>query len=166
MKKTVLFVAILMVFCVAGSFAVTGIGLQGGYKVADDLANVGLTFSTGRYVMGLDAGIGQDDWTVGFTADRWMANPVVSKPVCWYWALGLAANYQSLNAASVTDVFVGLRLVTGFNMFLGKERNLELYVQGAYQPGIQIYIKNPAEEKTVGFDYLSFPVNAGFRYWF
>jgi len=51
-------------------------------------------------------------------------------------------------------------------MFLGQSKNFELYLQGAYQPGVKIYIKKPADNKAVNFDYLSFPVNAGFRFWF
>ena len=151
-------IALLLVVALASTgavFAKTGVGVQGGYNFGGG-AGAALTFKLDSLpcVFALDLGLG-NGIAVGLTADWWIANPKIEGTWGWYYGVGLAG---SLYLGDVLHFGAYGRALVGTNVFL-LDKFLELYLQAAWQPGL--YIASGIQPVLV-----SFPINAGFRFWF
>lgn len=159
-KKLIAVLALVLVVSTTSVFAI-GIGVQGGYTV-NGVAGGALTFKPDG--SDLIFAINADFWgygvDIGGTADYWVANKTLAKPVNYYYGVGAGAGVNiwgnTLTATVAGRVFIGLNLFTLDNF-------LEVYLQGAWQPGIAIGIGN---EGGVHPMLATFPINAGIRFWF
>ena len=66
-------------------------------------------------------------------------------------------------ADSFSSLSVGPRALLGTNVFL-LDKFLELYLQVAYQPTINIYLSGSNDKAY--FDWIGFNAALGFRVWF
>lgn len=85
----------------------------------------------------------------------WIGNPVISKPLRWYYGWGVAG---SIGFGDPVGLSAGLRVLAGLN-FKVLDNVLEFYLQAAWQPTIIILPE-------IGFNVFYFPVVGGFRFWF
>ena len=160
-KKFLGLFAALVVLGSTGAFASAAIGLQGGYnpdpyRGAYNNGAAALTFKLSSLpcVFALDASIGGGQlYSLGLTADWWIANPKLSGIFHYYYGTGLAGGV-TFGGNAISGAYVGGRFLAGVNVFVVKQ--FELYLQAAIQP---TYYFND------GF-YLPIPVNFGFRFWF
>lgn len=160
MKKRILAViAALFVVGATSAFATTGIGVQGGYTVGGS-GGAALTFKLSNVpaVFAVDAYLGSNAFSIGGTADWWIANPKIEGTWGFFYGVGAAASI-SFVSNSYGGFGFGPRAFIGTNVFL-VNGFLELYAQVAYQPMFWI--------TSGGFNasLLSFPINGGFRIWF
>ena len=157
MKKRALMLAVLVVIGTTSLFAF-GIGAQGGYSIGPNgLGGAALTFKLDNipWVFAADGIFTQNYVAIGGTADMWLANKPLAKPINYYYGWGLAGNFGLGNNFTFG---VYARALGGLNVFL-IDGFLELYLQAAWQPGIQI------SSGGVRFIPVNFPVAAGFRFW-
>lgn len=165
MKKRLL--AALAALFIAGTSSIfaVGIGAQGGYTIGGG-AGGALTFKLDDFpaVFAVDAAFGNYT-SIGVTADWWIQNPELASGSVGSWnyfyGVGLAGS-----VAMSEDIFglnLGVRAVLGTNVFLFDDF-LEFYAQVAYQPTFGIALSG--DYGNAGFNWLGFPVNAGFRVWF
>lgn len=159
MKKR--FLGALLALAVVGSVSAfaTGIGVQGGYNVANGGTGAALTFKLDSFdgVFAVDANFANGQFvSAGLTVDYWVQNPRLAGMFHYYWGPGFAVAYWTNPA-----IYVAFRAVAGVNIF--PIDFLELYAQIAWQPGILIDFNNGF----IGTDWWkSFPVNVGLRFWF
>ncbi len=165
MKKRLLaVVAALFVAGASSAFASAALGVQGGYVAGGGTGNGAITFKVSDVpcVFALDAAFGGSYLSVGLTADWWIANPKIDGTWGYYYGVGLAgaASLSSSGDYSFAQFGFGPRAFVGTNVFI-LNGFLELYAQLAYQP--MFYVGGDS-----GFygNFLSFPVNLGFRFWF
>jgi len=163
MKKLFAVLAVLFIAGTTSVFAKTGLGAQGGYSVGGNGGGA-LTFKVESLpcVFAVDLAVGSSYFDIGGTADWWIANPTIEGTWGYYYGVGVAANVR-LADNSYGGFGVGPRAVLGTNVFL-IDGFLELYAQGAYQPMIGIWANN--NDSGLGFNWLHFPLNIGFRFWF
>ena len=152
-------IALLLVVALASTgavFAKTGLGLQGGYVVGGD-AGAAVTFKIDSLpcVFAVDLGFPAGGLSLGVTADWWIANPKIEGTWGWYYGVGLAG---TIHLGDIFALAVGPRALVGTNVFF-IDNFLEFYVQAAWQPILSIV-------PDFGFGWKSFPINAGFRFWF
>lgn len=163
MKKLTTIIAVLVVFSTASVFAF-GIGAQAGYLAGSNGWDGAITFKLDStpWVFAVNAGGGKGHLRIAGTADMWLGNPNLAGPFNWYYGWGLAAGVNIVDQGGL-GLYLGARLpVLGINVFV-LDGFLEFYLQGAWQPGVGIFFGN---DVTFGFDWLSFPINLGFRFWF
>lgn len=159
MKKR--FLGALLALAVVGSVSAfaTGIGVQGGYNVANGGTGAALTFKLDSFdgVFAVDANFANGQFvSAGLTVDYWVQNPRLAGMFHYYWGPGFAVAYWTNPA-----IYVAFRAVAGVNIF--PVDFLELYAQIAWQPGFYIDFNNGF----IGTDWWkSFPVNVGLRFWF
>ena len=151
-------IALLLVVALASTgavFAKTGLGIQGGYTVGR-FGGAALTFKVDSLpcVFAADFYIG-DSFGLGLTADWWIQNPKIEGTWGWYYGVGLAG---SLHLGNTIGLAVAPRALIGTNVFF-IDNFLEFYLQGAWQPTLDIL-------PSIGFYLVSFPINAGIRFWF
>lgn len=158
MKKLFSVLAVLFVMGTANVFAITGVGLQGGPTVGNNITGSGaVTFKVSSLPCVFALSIPSfDPFALGVTADWWIANPKIERNWGWFYGVGLATAFYT-NSDSASFGFGG-RAFVGTNVFL-LNKFLELYIQGAWNP--MFYISN-------GFkpDLVNFPIDFGFRFWF
>lgn len=168
MKKRILAViAALFVAGATGAFATTGVGVQGGYIVGGSGAGA-LTFKLSNVpaVFAVNGAFSTNSIDVGLTADWWIGNPQISGAWRYFYGVGLAANVNLANDGNgygYGGFGFGPRAVLGTNVFL-INGFLELYAQVAYQPMFYLYANSNNAGLTA--NWVSFPINAGFRIWF
>lgn len=170
-KKIIAVLAMLLGLGTASTFAVTGIGLQSGYTVGVGSAfPLTVTFKVQQLpcVFAVDVGLGSGYFSIGGTADWWIANPKINVKGAngkwrWFYAFGGAVGFSSWSYSygSETYISVAPRAVIGTNYFING--NWEVYGQGAFQPTFLIGFGEYAKSFNMGW---YFPVNVGFRYWF
>lgn len=151
-------IALLLVVALASTgavFAKTGLGIQGGYTVGG-FGGAALTFKVDSLpcVFAADFYIG-DSFGLGLTADWWIQNPKIEGTWGWFYGVGLAG---SLYLGNTIGLAVAPRALIGTNVFF-IDNFLEFYLQGAWQPTLGIL-------PSISFDLVSFPINAGIRFWF
>lgn len=151
-------IALLLVVALASTgavFAKTGLGIQGGYTVGG-FGSAALTFKVDSLpcVFAADFYLG-NSFGLGLTADWWIANPKIEGTWGWYYGVGLAG---TIHLGDIFALAVGPRALVGTNVFF-IDNFLEFYVQAAWQPVLSIV-------PDFGFGWKSFPINAGFRFWF
>ena len=160
MKKLFAVLSVLFVMGTTSVFA-TGIGAQFGGNVTNGGFGSGaaLTFKLDNVpcVFAADLGFGQDYFTAGLTADWWVANPKIEGTWGWYYGVGVGGAVTITNS-NYGGLCVGPRAVLGTNVFIIDE-HLEFYLQGAWQPLVVI-------TDGVTFNWVNFPIAAGFRWWF
>ncbi len=158
------FLGIFAALLVAGSastlFANAAIGLQGGWNVGHGPGGA-ITFKVDSLpcVFAVDGYWWNDNLGLGITADWWIQNPRLVGLLHYYYGLGVGGGFD-IHANQLTDVYIYGRLLAGLNIFVIDP--LELYLQAAFTPGIQIGLR---EGYGTGF-YWGVPVNFGFRVWF
>ena len=158
--------AVIVLACVLGTASVfaTGIGAQAGTVAGHDFGFGGaLTFKLDKspWVFALHVdGLSTNYLGFGLTADNWLANPTFAKPFAYYYGWGLAGSFETFGNGA--RLFVGARLVGGINVFLAKA--FELYAQVAWQPGL--YVGVSGDYAGAHADFVAFPINLGFRFWF
>ena len=155
-KKIIALFLVVALASTGAVFAKTGLGLQGGYVVGGD-AGAAVTFKIDSLpcVFAVDLGFPAGGLSLGVTADWWIQNPKIEGTWGWYYGVGLAG---SLSLGDVLNFGAYGRALVGTNVFL-LDKFLELYLQAAWQPGL--YIASGIHPVLV-----SFPINAGFRFWF
>ena len=154
MKKLFSVLAVLFVLGTVNVFAL-GIGPQGGYDVGGSgTADLTFKLDSSPFVFAVGARLGEYT-SIGVTADIWIANPVIEGTWHYYYGVGLAGNFQI--AGDNGSIFAGGRALVGTNVFL-LNNFIELYLQGAWQPGVLI-------NNGVAYHH-TFPVNVGLRFWF
>lgn len=161
-KRFFCIVSLVLVFSTGSMFAL-GIGAQAGYVAGHNHSNGALTFKldTSPWVFAINVdGINHDYLGIGLTADRWIANKTIGKPIAYYYGWGLAGSLYSAHER-FSNVFLGARALIGLNAFL-VDNFLELYAQIAWQPGVVIHVNG---DDRIYLDAISFPVNIGFRFW-
>jgi len=161
MKKLFSVLAVLFVLGTTSTFA-TGVGAQFGYTVGS-YTGAALTLKLDDLppVFAVDMGFGSNYFSIGGTADWWLANPNITGPLNFYYAPGVAVSFVSVSD-SYTALNIGGRLVGGLNLFLGDV--FEIYLQAAWQPTFVLALSG--DNSSAGFRWNSFPVNLGFRFWF
>ncbi|MCR4899270.1 MAG: hypothetical protein K5907_00445 [Treponema sp.] len=154
MKKLLSMLAVLFVLGTVNVFAL-GIGPQGGYTV-NGAPSGALTFkvASAPCVFAVNADFG-DTVAIGLTADWWIANPKIEGTWGYYYGVGLAG---SINVGNNNALFVGGRALLGTNVFL-INKFIELYLQAAWQPGINI-------DNGIHPTFSQVPLNVGLRFWF
>ena len=163
-KFMAVFAALLVAGSATGIFAKTGLGIQftgnpntysgsvGGAAVTFKLESLPCVFAA-------NAGLGNNHFSFGITADWWLGNPTITTlingPLGWYYGLGLAGAFSSWDNG--VEIFIGGRGVIGLNWYVIKP--LELYLQAAAEIGGAFGVSNyiPA---------FGFPISLGFRFWF
>ncbi|HKL84698.1 MAG TPA: hypothetical protein VJ861_00010 [Treponemataceae bacterium] len=163
MNKRIISILSLMLILGAGSLFAIGIGAQAGYVAGPNYSNGALTFKLDStpWVFALNVdGMSNHYLGIGLTADRWIANKTIERPLAYYYGWGLAGSFVSVDD-QYTSVFLGARALIGINAFL-VDKFLELYAQVAWQPGIVINLNG---NNGMYLDAISFPVNVGFRFW-
>jgi len=161
-KRIICVVAFVLTLSAANVFA-GGIGAQAGYVAGPNYSNGALTFKLDNapWVFALNVDhISSNSLGLGFTADRWLANPALDAPFAYYYGWGLAGSFSSLNDV-YGDVFLGARALMGINAFVVRDF-LELYAQVAWQPGVNLHV---ADNSGASLVVISFPINLGFRFW-
>lgn len=165
MNKCKKVLAVLAVLFAVGSTKVfaTGLGVQGGYNPSG-FGGAAVTFKLDNVpcVFAADLGISSSYFNIGLTADWWIANPKIEGTWGWYYGVGLAGTVKLANN-SYGGVGFGPRALIGTNVFLF-DGFLELYAQAAYQPMVWIWANK--DDGGIGFDWISIPLNIGFRVWF
>lgn len=159
MKKLFTVLAVLFVMGSANVFASTGVGLQGGPTIGNGyVAGSGaVTFKLDSVPCVFAVSVPSfDPFSLGVTADWWIANPKIQKNWGWFYGVGAAAAINIGDGAS--GFGFGGRAFVGTNFFL-LNKFLELYVEGAWQP--MFYISDGLHPSLVNF-----PINLGFRFWF
>jgi hypothetical protein len=159
-RKLILAAALIILGVVSAS-AKTGFGIQGNFN-ADSSLNYGaaITFKLNKspWVFAADAGF--KPVSVGITADNWITNKGFSGPFAYYLFWGVSGGIQ------FSDPFAanfGGRVGGGINCFLS-DRTLELYLQGAWNPYLGIYLGSD-DSGTFG-ELMCFPCAFGARVWF
>ncbi len=154
-----IFAALLVAGSASGAFASAALGLQGGYTVNHGVGGA-VTFkvSEAPCVFAVDGYWWNSDFGLGLTADWWIQNPRLASILHYYYGPGLAVGID-INGNQLHDLYVAGRLVAGLNIFVIDP--LELYLQVAFQPGVQIGFNGAG----TGF-YWGVPINFGFRFWF
>ena len=156
MKKLLAVLAVLAVMGTAKIFAF-GIGAQGGYPLGG-----AVTFKADNLpcIFAVNAYLG-DVTGFGVTADWWIKNPTIQGPWGYYYGIGVGGTMHF--ADSFSSLSVGPRALLGTNVFL-LDKFLELYLQVAYQPTINIYLSGSNDKAY--FDWIGFNAALGFRVWF
>lgn len=163
-KKIVAVLAVLFALGTTNVFA-TGLGVQGGYSVADSgLGGAAVTFKLDNVpcVFAMDFAASTNYFNLGVTADWWIQNPKISGTWGWYYGVGLAGNVQLANG-NYGGFGFGPRAVLGTNVFVFDDF-LELYAQAAYQPMFWLWANN--SEAGINPVWFNVPLNVGFRFWF
>ena len=169
MKKKIL--AVLLLFAVCSRLSAgTGIGIQMGvipplFRI-DAAQTVSATVRTDRIPFVFSAKIQLCDWKfsgAGFTADMWLANPVIGRSIIHFFygpgaTLMYLPNIDRSGFSQVTQLFAAPRFAVGMNCFLTDFA--EAYTQIAVEPGVVFH-----EEDGVKFR-ICFPIEAGIRIWF
>lgn len=156
MKKKMIAVLVLALVVSTASVFALGIGAQSGWSTGFSGAlsvvpdGNGLRFAVNGYVGGVTK--------VGITADKWIANKTLAKPVNYFYGLG-AAGDVSLGSNLSAGVYG--RLVAGINSYF-LDDFMEIYLQAAWQPGLSISIGNDFHFTPV---ISHFPVDLGIRFW-
>ncbi len=158
MKKLTVVLALLLVLTTTSVFAL-GIGAQAGYVGGG--AGGALTFKldTAPWVFAVNVNSFGNLLSIGGTADMWLANKNFAGPFNYYYGWGVAAG---LNIDDGLGLYAGARALAGINVFV-LDKFLEFYLQAAWQPGISLLF---ADASNVGLNFVNFPVNLGFRFWF
>lgn len=157
MKKKIVAIMILAFVVSTASVFALGIGAQGGRTVWGNSGALTIKPDGSKYIFAVNGYVGNDIWVEG-TADYWIANKTIAKPINYYYGLGGAAGAYVGSGLSVT---AGARAFVGLNCFVF-DNFLEFYLQAAWQPGIQLNLNYDPFFQTV-FDNI--PVNVGFRIW-
>lgn len=161
MNKKILATLILSVFLGSSGLFALGIGLQGGFTAGGGYGSGAVTFKLDSmpWVFAANGSFG-NALGFGITADKWIANKNLTGPLNYFYGWGLAGsffiteNYQSVS--------VGARILGGLNMFL-LDNFLELYLQGAWQPEVNIGLSK--DHSGLDAVLINFPINLGFRFW-
>ena len=161
-KKFLAALVLLLGMGTAKTFAVTGIGLQTGYDVGGGFP-LAVTFKVQQVpcVFAANFGLGSGYFSVGATADWWIANPKIDGSWRWFYALGAAAGVSIFNNAGLA-LNIAPRAVIGTNYFING--SWEIYAQAAWQPTLGIVLSDGGSGG--GFKLFNIPANIGFRYWF
>ena len=165
MKKLFTVLSVLFVLGTANVFA-TGLGAQFGGNVTEG-GNFGtgaaITFKLDKVpcVFAADLAFGSNYFAGGLTADWWLANPKIEGTWGYYYGIGVGGSVGFANS-NYAGLSIGPRALIGTNIFL-LDRVLEFYLQGAWQPTINIAAGDGAN---VNFSWVNFPVALGFRFWF
>ncbi len=163
MKKLFSVLAVLFVLGTVNVFAL-GIGPQGGTTPGGAAGTGGLTLKIDGVpcVFGITAELGKP-LALGVTADWWIANPKIEMTWGYYYGVGLAGSINVGDGGG--DMFAGGRILIGTNVFL-LNNFIELYLQGAWEPGIKIYSNKNANHSGIKGETGRFPINLGLRFWF
>ena len=154
-KKMIAVLVVLLVVSTASVFAL-GIGAQSGWSTGFSGAlsivpdGNGLRFAVNGYLGGVTR--------VGVTADKWLANKSLAKPINYFYGVG-AAGDVALGGGLAAGVYG--RLLAGLNCYL-LDDFMEIYLQAAWQPGISIGIGNSLSITPV---ISNFPLDLGVRFW-
>lgn len=159
MKKLTVVLALLLVLTTTSVFAL-GIGAQAGYVGGG--AGGALTFKldTAPWVFAVNVDSLVNPLSIGGTADMWLANKNFAGPFNYYYGWGVAAGLNIYDGG--LGLYAGARALAGINVFV-LDKFLEFYLQAAWQPGISLLF---ADASNVGLNFVNFPVNLGFRFWF
>jgi hypothetical protein len=152
-KKIGVLVALLLVFSVAGAFSF-GIGLQGGGNVGGGGVAITFKLDSTPLIFAVGGHGGTDGFSIGATADYWIANPTISGPFGWFYGVGVGA---TIGFGDEFDLSANAHVPVGINVMLFQEK-LELYLQAA--PGLGIGI---IPDFGLGFFW---DASLGFRYYF
>lgn len=159
MKKRIIAVLVLLLAVSTVSVFALGIGAQAG--VVGTSADLALTIKpdSSTVIFAINGNIGSDWGYIGISGDKWVANKSLAKPINYFYGLG-AAGGITLGGNTLTAGIYG-RAVIGLNCFL-LDDFLEIYLQGAWQPGVVIAVGGDAALDPVLYN---FPVNLGVRFW-
>lgn len=163
MNKRIFSVLILVFAIGTVNVFAFGIGAQAGYVAGPNYSNGALTFKldTAPWVFALNIdGVSDHYLGIGLTADMWLKNKMIERPLAYYYGWGLAGSFVVADE-NYTNVFLGGRALIGINAFV-VDKFLELYAQVAWQPGVNIYL---ADDNGFELVTISFPINIGFRFW-
>jgi hypothetical protein len=160
MKKLTVVLALLLVLTTTSVFAL-GIGAQAGYVVGGNPGGA-LTFKLDNapWVFAVNVDRLVNPLSIGGTADMWLANKNFAGPFNYYYGWGVAAGLNIYDSG--LGLYAGARALAGINVFV-LDKFLEFYLQAAWQPGISLLF---ADASNVGLNFVNFPVNLGFRFWF
>ena len=156
MKKAIM-IAALVVIGTASIFAF-GIGVQGGYSLGPGMGGAAITFKLDKlpWVFAADGYLVNNNLAFGLTADMWLANKTLAGPLNYYYGWGLAGNIGIGGEHLTFGLYA--RALAGLNAYF-LNNFLEVYLQLAWQPGIQI------SNSGVTALLVHFPVAAGIRFW-
>lgn len=154
-KKMIAVLFILLVVSTASVFAL-GIGAQSGWSTGFSGAlsivpdSSSLRFAVNGYLGSVTR--------VGITADKWIANKTLAKPVNYFYGLG-AAGTATLGGGLSVGVYG--RALAGLNSYF-LDDFLEVYLQFAWQPGLRIDLYNGMDLQP---EIVNFAGDLGIRFW-
>ena len=155
MRKAVILSVLLL--CPSFIFAAVGIGAQGGWTFtnADQCADLALTlkFSKTPFTFTVESGVKEDFLSLGLTVDYWNITPQIAGMLRLYIGPGGTIYFTNLRS-SFSEFYIGLRFVSGLNVFLWTP--LEVYLQTAVEMGYST---------RYNFTWRV-PVSLGSRVWF
>ncbi|MBQ6058393.1 MAG: hypothetical protein IJJ70_08355 [Treponema sp.] len=153
--------SLLAVFVTLTGLASADIGLGGafGFDLGFDtpvFAAATVRFDTMPWV--LYANYYSSEARVDAVADNWFINEHLTGVLDWYAFWGISA---STGFADGFELTTGARIGAGLDWFILDQRQLEFFVQAAYNPRIGVNFDD-------GFAFvpLCFPLSTGARWWF
>ncbi|MBQ0168124.1 MAG: hypothetical protein KBT02_13545 [Treponema sp.] len=159
MKKKIVTILVLALVVSTASVFALGIGAQGGYTAGGVDGALTIKPDGSNLIFAVNGSLNSNYTVIGITADDWLANKSLAKPINYFYGVG-AAGSASIYDSGVSAGVYG-RLFAGLNCFL-LDNFFEIYLQAAWQPGIRLNIgSNDLVDPVIG----SFPVNLGFRIW-
>lgn len=163
MKRICLLAFIIsLIFPLIPVCADTGIGIEEGLVLepASAVSFISATIRSDEYPWTFTASAAPFDPALSATADNWFVYEELSSPVNYYIFWGISAG---LDLDDLFAVNTGARVGAGINWFVLDSRQLEFYVQAAWNP--YAGIKND-EGWEAYIEPLSFPLATGARWWF
>lgn len=157
MKKIVAVLVLALVVSTASVFAL-GLGVQGGASSGAFGGALTIKPDGSDLIFAVNARLG-DVTFLSLTADKWVANKTLAKPVKYFYGVG--ANGGASVGGNNLAVGVYGRLLAGLNLYF-LDDFMEVYIQGAWQPGVTVNLGNNNAIDTV---LTNFPVDVGFRIW-
>lgn len=167
MKKASLFLFFLFIL---NTFALAkvALGITGGVDLrikAEPESHVtsGISVRSDMSPWGLEAHWNFNERSLALFLDDWWICKRLNSMLNFYtfWGLSFGLKFENEFYAQT-----GPRLGLGIDVFLFKNRSLEFYVQGAWNPSLGMNYDRDDEKYSFRFVPSSFPVNSGIRFWF
>lgn len=161
LKKNALALLFAALTGISSASALAGFGAHAGINLGEPsftFLSATVRTSISPWVLSIDNNF--DDMHFSINADNWFINKFAVYPVTFFAFWGISGSLQLRNNFHIAT---GARLGIGLNWFILEHKNLELYVQGAWNPSIGI-----EDDGGIGllFRPLSFPVSSGARWYF
>lgn len=159
MKKLLLSFT-LFILSVSSIFADWGLGVEAGIETGGKFgSSFAVTARSDENPWCIAASAFPFDNKINVILDNWFVNENLSGIVDWYsfWGMSVHTGFNDFSLAT------GARIGIGLDWFILDNRQLEFYVQGAWNPYIGFNYKS--SEWDFLFKPFCFPFTTGARWW-